>query len=233
MNYIIFKNKNSNDIKGLLICKLPPITKPKMRTNTIVIDGKSGDEIEKLGYQSYNKTIDIALTRNYNVDEVISYFNGEGNLILSNEPDKYYKVSVLDNIDFEKLINFKTAKVNFYVQPYKYKLNEAEVVANATQINNKELIVNNVGLEKSKPLIHLYGEGIINFSVNNIQLFTYEFDESNEVIIDCEKEDAYLNDNLKNRNMNGVFPILHPGGNIITWSGTITSIKVEPKSRWL
>ena len=33
--------------------------------------------------------------------------------------------------------------------------------------------------------------------------------------------------------MNGVFPILDPGNNIITWTGNLTKIKIQPKSRWL
>ena len=85
MSYIIWKNKHSDDVKGLLISELSPISKPKMRTTTTEIDGKDGDVVEYLGYKSYTKTISIGLTKNYDIDEIINYFNGSGKLILSNE----------------------------------------------------------------------------------------------------------------------------------------------------
>ena len=52
-------------------------------------------------------------------------------------------------------------------------------------------------------------------------------------MIDSINEEAYKNETLKNRNMSGEFPILESGVNIITWTGNLTKIKVEPKSRWL
>ena len=108
-NYIILNGVNSNTITGLIISSLPPITKPLMRTNIETIDGKDGDIITKLGYSAYDKEITIGLSYNYNVDDVIKYFNSEGTVIFSNEPTKYYKYTILDQIDFEKLIRFKTA----------------------------------------------------------------------------------------------------------------------------
>ena len=70
---------------------------------------------------------------------------------------------------------------------------------------------------------------------NKNWLFTGDLgqDGESEVIIDSLKEEAYLNSEYKNRNMNGVFPILDPGNNIITWTGNLTKIKIQPKSRWL
>jgi phage-related protein len=80
----------------------------------------------------------------------------------------------------------------------------------------------------------LKGEGAVVISVNGLEIFEYTFpDGENEVVIDSEKEDAYLGDVLKNRNMNGEFPVLLPGTNIIEWSGSVSSIEILPRSRWL
>ena len=38
---------------------------------------------------------------------------------------------------------------------------------------------------------------------------------------------------LKNRNMVGEFPNLKSGINKISWSGNLTKIEIQPKSRWL
>ena len=112
-NYIILNGNNSNEIAGLLIQTLPPISQPKIRTNIEEIDGRDGDIITKLGYSAYNKEISIGLYGNYNVDDIIKYFtdNQSGKVTFSNEEDKYYNYEILEQIDFERLIRYKTATV--------------------------------------------------------------------------------------------------------------------------
>ena len=86
-NYIILNNQNSNEITGLLIQTLSPISQPKIRTNIEEIDGRDGDIITKLGYSAYNKEITIGLYGDYDVDQVIAYFtnNQSGQVTFSNE----------------------------------------------------------------------------------------------------------------------------------------------------
>lgn len=231
MSNIVWKGIDSNSIKGLIISKLSPIIKPQIRTEIIEIDGLDGDIVNELGYQSYDKELQISLSYDYDINEIIKYFNGEGNLVLSNENDKYYKAKIIDKIDYESLLRFKTATVKFHCQPFKYKLNEDKLDVSITTENS--IVINNVGLEESKPMITLFGSGTVGIYVNNIQIFTYNFDEDGQVIINSELQDAYLENSLKNRNMLGEFPNFKPGENIITWSGNLTRIIIEPKSRWL
>lgn len=438
MNDIFWKGVRSTTIPGLLICELPPISKPRMRTKETVIDGRDGSIIEELGYESYTKTITIGLSSVFDINEVIKYFTGEGELVFSNEIDKVYRARITEGIDFERLIRFKRATVKFLCQPFKYKRDEVftetevatasgtniilndcanapmrieteaesvivhgknivnpnafalnnntsfevhengyKIVAiggmagqytvsrynlplsmrgkaycmkcdemkytesedaivqvgittpsnshfpgitakvksvnftipeNATDIyigvwtNNtqtklskdnvvtvsglqitpierkadawtpyvaiqeatvedgvallngnspitvisnaenaemeatyfKNYEVFNEGLESSRPLMVLKGSGTVEISVNGTGIFSYTFPEGeNEVVIDSEKEDAYLGSVLKNRNMNGEFPILLPKTNIIGWSGDVESIEILPRSRWL
>lgn len=232
MEKIIWKGIDSNTIPGLIICELPPITKPKMKTSIIKIDGRDGDIVEELGYESYTKNISIGLARNYKIDEVIKYFTGTGTLELSNEPNKIYNCKIIDKIDYEKLLRFKKAIVKFHTQPFKYLKNESiveQTITTQTSIN-----VENIGLEISKPIITLEGTGTIEISINNKTIFKYTFpDNETKVVIDSIEEEAYLEGVYKNRNMLGEFPKLQVGENIITWTGTITKIKIEPKSRWL
>lgn len=232
MEKIIWKGIDSNTIPGLIICELPPITKPKMKTSIIKIDGRDGDIVEELGYESYTKNISIGLARNYKIDEVIKYFTGTGTLELSNEPNKIYNCKIIDKIDYEKLLRFKKAIVKFHTQPFKYLKNETiveQTITTQTSINAK-----NIGLEISKPIITLEGTGTIEISINNKTIFKYTFpDNETKVVIDSIEEEAYLEGVYKNRNMFGEFPKLQVGENIINWTGTITKIKIEPKSRWL
>ena len=120
MNYCILNGKKSTLIKGLLIQSLPPISKPLMRTQIDEIDGRDGDIVTKLGYSAYNKEMSIGLFGDYDIDEVIEFFDSEGEVIFSNEPDKFYRYEIIEQIDFERLIRFKTATVTFHVQPFKF-----------------------------------------------------------------------------------------------------------------
>lgn len=230
MNKIIWKNKESTDITGLLICELPSITKPKMRVQETFVDGVDGSIIEELGYETYNKKIKIGLYGTYDINEIINYFSGEGQITFSNEPDKYYNAKIIEQIDYTRLLRFKEATVTFKVQPYKYKLDE-------TIVNSKTgdyYVANNLGNEKSKPLIKISGSGIVEVIINNISTFKYTFSENeSEVYIDSEKQDAYYNGDLKNRNMLGDFPILETGENTIEFSGDVLSVEILPRSRWL
>lgn len=231
MNKVIFKEKDSSLIKGLIISELPPITKPRKRVLETLIDGVDGSIIEDLGYEPYNKPLLIGLTKDADIDEIIDYFNGEGNIVFSNEPNKYYKVNVIDQIDYERLLRFKTATVTFRTQPHKYLYKETyQKFENPTGT----LVAINQGLESSKPTMTLKGSGTVEFKLEGITIFSYTFPSGEtEVTIDSEKEDAYLGSVLKNRNMIGEFPIFKRGKNTITLTGAVTELSVIANSRWL
>lgn len=231
-NYVIFKGINSNTYSNLIISELPCISKPELRVETTEIDGKDGDIIDKLGYAAYDKTMKIGLTSSDNIDNIIKFFSGSGDIIFSNEPDKYYKAYIYEQIDYERLLRFKEADITIHVQPFKYLLNEKDVVLNIT--NQTLLTVNNQGLEKAKPIIKLYGSGTISISLNSLTSFSVNIaEEDGYVIIDSTEEEAYTDTELKNRNMSGEFPLLESGDNTITWTGNLTKIEITPNSRWL
>ena len=231
MNYIIFKEKDSRDIKGLLISELPPITKPNMRVKETVIDGVDGSLIEELGYESYDKTILIGLRIGADVDKITEFFTGNGEVVFSNEPDKYYIGRIIKNIDYARLLRYKVATVTFRVQPFKY--NRVEVPRQATT-DRTSMIVENLGNHTSKPLITIQGSGTVYLKLDNVDICNYTFPEGeSSVVLDSEKQDAYLGDTLKNRNMKGDFPIFQKGSNTLSWSGDVQSIKITKYSRWL
>lgn len=120
ISYIELNGEKSTNVKGLIIQSLPPITKPKVRTSREEIDGRDGDIITTLGYAAYDKEVSIGLHGDFDVDDAIAFFDSEGEVVFSNEKDKYYRYQILDQIDFERLIRFRTAKVKMHVQPFKH-----------------------------------------------------------------------------------------------------------------
>lgn len=234
-NYIILNGNISSNIQGLLIQSLPPISKPKIRTQVEEIDGRDGDIVTKLGYSAYDKSISIGLYGNYDVDEVINYFDSEGIIVFSNEPDKYYKYQILEQIDFERLIRYKTATVTLHIQPFKYSLSDTKRTFNIT--NETSIQVRNNGNIYSKPVITIYGSGTINLSLNNEQLFVIDLSNDSQITLDIENMNAFNQETgvLKNRLVIGNYDNfkLNVGNNIISWTGTITKIEIKNYTRFI
>lgn len=235
-DYIILNGVNSNTITGLLISKLPPITKPKQRTQIEEIDGRDGDIVTTLGYSAYDKEIEIGLYGDFDIEDVMAFFNGSGTVIFSNEEDKYYNYQILGQIDYEKLIRFKTAKVKMHVQPFKYSA--VEGTRTFTISNEDEITINNSGNYVSKPVVTINGTGTINLDVNGYEVLVINLGESaSSVTIDTANMEAYNQNTgeLMNRDVTGDYDnlYLNAGSNTISWTGTITQIQITNYSRWL
>ena len=233
-DYIIINGKKSTLVNGLIITSLPPITKPQMRANLEQIDGVDGDTINKLGYSAYDKTFEIGLSYNYNVDDVIEYLNTEGQIIFSNEPDKYYNFTTLNQINFEKLLRFKKAKITIHVQPFKYSNIESTKTFNFTE-TNQNLNVRNNGNIYSKPIITIFGNDTINLSLNGNEVLTIALNGS--MVLDTQTQNAYDPDtkDFLNRYIVGDLKNLYlkVGLNTISWTGNITKVQIDYCSRWI
>lgn len=232
-DYIIINGVSSDLVRGLLIQELPPITKPKMRTEIETVDGRDGDIITPLGYEAYDREIKIGLYADYNVDEVISFFASSGTITFSNEPQKYYNFTQLDSIDFEKLLRWKQAKLKLHVQPYKYSLVEDNFSFAVTE--ETELTLSNIGNVGARPIITIHGSGDISLSLNGSQQFQIALGDNDVISIDTNLMKAYNGTLLMNRLVTGdyddfIFPV---GKNTLSWSGTVTQIDVSHYSRWI
>ena len=226
MNTVILNGVNSNTITGLLIQSLPSISKPQMR---VEVEERDGDVVTKLGYAAYDNEMEIGLHGNFDINEVIEFFSTEGEVIFSNEPDKIYRYALYDQIDYERLIRFRTATVTFHVQPFKYST-EADQT-----ITSSGATVTNSGNVESKPSITITGSGTINFSLNGTQIFVIVMGTQTSVTIDAETLEAYSGEILMNRAVTGDYANLRldPGDNTFAWTGSVTKIEIHNRSRWI
>ncbi len=235
--YIIINGKSSMEVNGLLVSELPPIKKPQMRVTAEEIDGRDGDIVTELGFSAYDKPCTIGLYNEFDIDDVIDFLNQSGKITFSNEPDKYYNFAQYSAIDFEKLIRYKKAKVNFHVQPFKFALNETEKTFNfSSSETSGELSIRNNGNYTSRPQIKLTGSGTVNLSINGAQVMVIDMSENPVIILDATEMNAYAPDtSLMNRKVTGNYDnlVLKSGKNVISYTGTLTQIAVNSYSRWL
>lgn len=236
--YIILNNVSSRSIQGLLISELPPISKPKQRTRVETIDGRDGDIVTPLGFSAYKKKVKIGLTYDYDIDDIIEYFNSEGKVVFSNEPEKYYKYTIYDQIDFERLIRFKTADINFHVQPFKFSDIESVITVNLDPTKSAgSFTIRNNGNYYSRPKLTIRGSGDILLYINQVQILKISLNTDQTIVIDAETMNAtsLSGATLLNRLVTGNYDNikLKVGSNTISYTGTVASIKIDNYSRWI
>ena len=234
-NYIILNGKDSRYLDGFIVQALPPISKPKIRTQVEEIEGRDGDIITSLGYSAYDKTLKIGLYGNYRIDDIISYFDSSGVVTFSNEVDKFYRYQIVEQIDFERLVRFRTATVKFHVQPFKYSRVETKKVFPIGRTGITSAQVRNSGNTISRPIVTIEGEGNVSLSLNGKSILAINFGEDRSITIDAEKMEAYNGNILKNRHVAGDYDnfALSVGLNTISWSGKINKITLENYTRWI
>ena len=230
-NQIILNGVRSETITGLLIQELPPIKKPQMRTQIEEIDGRDGSIVTDLGFSAYEKDMIIGLYDDFNIDQIIRYFNSSGDVIFSNEPDKVYKYQIANEINFERLAHFRVATVTFYVQPFKYSAVEEE-----QEFNDSPFYVYNHGNIASKPVLTITGSGAVALSLNDSVILSIALgDTQRSITIDAEEMEAYWGDTLLNRIVSGNYDdlSLQVGKNKLAWTGSVDSVKIDNYSRWI
>ena len=241
-----FKGVSSDSFTGLIVSELPPVTIPPQRFEQIEIDGKDGDIINLLGRGAYDKEILLGLSHGYDLNAIASWLSGSGNLILSNEPDKYYEACILEQVDFSRLVRFKTATVRFHVQPYKYPVSETRVDVRPVA-STYTLTLNNLGNAEALPYMTIIldstisAEGYLTCKKNNssgAEIFKFDFTHHVGTLnFDCKAYDVSTGSGGKNTFMYGSFPVLAPGQNSFYFKCDdgmkINRIIVSGISRWL
>ncbi len=240
-----FNGKSSDSFAGLIVCELPSIKKPPKRYNKISIDGRDGDIIETLGYEAYDKEIKIALSYGYDIDALFEWLDGSGDLILSNEPNRIYTAELVDEIDFERLVCFKTGVIKFHIQPYKISTHTAkELFRNTAGALSGTVKITNEGNTTALPQIRLTVAGKLSLTVNGVYCCTIETQSSSTLTLYCEEQEIRAGNFVKDGAlctslMSGDFPVLSKGENTIDFSVSTTNLRgltimqTKHYSRWL
>jgi predicted phage tail component-like protein len=230
MNTIIFKGVSSQAVTGLLISQLPSIISAGLRTENIEVDGRDGDITRNKGYSTYEKTVEIGLHGNFNIDAVINYFSGAGKCIFSNEPDKVYDVRITNQTNYDRLVRFRKAKIKMKVQPFKKLVVDEPLTASTSPLS----VVNDTFLPL-KPIITIEGNvgDIIALKVGNTTVMTVTIPPEGTITIDNEALNCYNSNADKNQYVQGDFFELPLGTSSLNWSPAVTQVTVNRNRRYL
>lgn len=234
MNWFEFKGLTSERFKNLRVQELPPIIRPEVRSEFEYTDNVDGAVVMELGYDMVYKPISVGLKNLDNLDQIMAWLTGAGDITFSNEPDKIYKGKIINQISFERLGRFRIATIEFVCQPFKYLKNDTIYNFNSAGTYH----VYNNGTVESLPLVEIYAEGNIEIKHNGILKITLNLGAGGRtVFLDSETQNAYnMAGALQNSRMTGDFIKLKPGDNLLTFStenGTITKLSITPRSRFI
>lgn len=229
MGWFIFKGKDSRDF-GILISAAPEKVRAERRVEQVTIPGRNGDlTMDEGTYAPYVISVECSTRGNENLDEILAWLDGAGELILCTEPDKVFRASIYNKISVADMIYlYNSFLLQFRVQPFKYSVNAAGDALELTAPTT----IRNSGTVYSEPLITVYGSGDITLNINGNPYPLRNVDGN--ITIDSEMMEVFKGSTNQNSKYGGAeFPRFEVGQNEIRWTGNVSKIKIQPRWRWL
>ena len=215
---------------GILISAMPDIMKPQRRETEITIPGRNGVlTIDEGTYEAYTLSVACGTRGTARLNEIVSWLDGNGDLILSTEPDKVYKARIGNAISISDVIYLYTSfLVQFKVFPFKYSVDQADEELNLSVPTT----IYNQGTIYSEPIITVFGTGNITVTINGASYTISGID--GYVTINSEIQEVYKNNTNKNNSFLAMdFPRFQVGENTVSWTGNVSRIEIKPNWRWL
>lgn len=218
---------------GIFVSEQPSITIPQERSTQTKIPGRPGSLTTLEGDDVYD---DLTLTTTCFIRDpvlipaIAGWLKGGGTVTFANRPGGFYNARIANQIPFEKILRGNphcSFAVNFRCSPPFWYVSNPDEVTIATS----SYVLVNPGSVYSEPIIHVYGNGDITLIVNDTFVELEGIEDS--IILNSVIQEAYKGETLLNEKMEGDFPVLKPGNNLISWAGDISRLVIQPNWRYL
>lgn len=228
MNYFIFNGENSKN-KGIIITKMPQISKAAKRIEKITIPGRNGVLYQDEGtYESIVIQIQCSIIENCNINEIKKWLNGEGDLILSTSPDVFYKANIINQIDYTSIVNLiYEFPLELELQPFSYSIEKYKQVYTKGQTHTFNIPDATIDM---LPYIKVEANEKINLTINN-EMMILNVEEYIE--LDCELLIAHKSYESADDKVKGNFFKLIPGLNRIDILGNYTKLEIIYRKAYL
>lgn len=233
INSITFNGQNSLDY-GLYVSGNQTFNSAEKDYSKVSVPGRSGDLLVfNNRYKNVNLNYDAILIENYeeNAERVRAWLlsaDGYCRLEDTYHPNEFRIASFSGPIDFDsKMLEAGETTLTFDCKPQRW-LKSGEQKILWTPDNNRPII--NPTLFEAKPLIRVYGMGILKIGTGIINIKN----QGTEYIdIDCDIMDCYEGSINRNGNVSiSKWPTLTPGNNQVKFFPKTTSTKVYITPRW-
>lgn len=237
-SYFEYKGIKSSDM-GLKIHNDLVITVPEQDIEFISVVGRDGDlAIDNKRLKNVPKPFPVSIFAidGKTIDEVATDISnwlrtdvGWYPLTFTGYEGYYFKALCYESFDIEETIRtYGKTVINFLLKPYKYSSDgqSSVVLTNGQTLTNYQKRV-------AKPLIKVTGTGNVTLKNNGVDwAILTSVDEY--ITIDSGSMSVYKDKLFQftkmNANLSPLFPLLNPGNNTITWTGSVESVEIIP--RW-
>lgn len=161
------------------------------------------------------------LPEDYNDSAIKAFCFGKTILTLSRFPGYYFKIRKIalnasDGLKLGRRIDYTLVLT---LAPFKYSTDNPQVTITSGAV------INNTHTRYSKPLIEITGTGDVVLTVNS-ETFTVKGLSSNQTVyVDSTRHITYSGNTLLTGKTDGKYPLLNVGGNTISWTGNVSSVK--------
>jgi phage-related protein len=223
MEWFSFNNIRSDSI-DVIVKQMPSVPRAERNIESITVNGRNGNlHIDNKNYFARSYTIGCVLKNKAHIDDVCAYFVGVGNLILSKYPDRFFKATIKNQIDFSKYLTYLDEfPLQLELDPIAYSINETtetlSASGNITVSGNTDVY----------PILTVTGTGTV--TVNG---YSVEVSETG-ITVDCDLQQCYKSGVAKNDKVTlDEFPHIKPGTNAIVFGSGITGLTIKYRAGWL
>lgn len=217
---------------GIHVLEQPPLTMPAERATFTVVPGRSGTLTTLEGEDVYDDlvlTVTCIIDSEQRIPEICAWLRGSGTVTFANRDGGFYYARVVNQIPFDKILRgnpHRSFAVNFRCKPFWYQKEVAPIT-----LTQSGSFVANPGSVHAEPVITVYGTGNITLMVGTVIVELEEI--SGSITLDSQLQEAYSEVTSLNGQISGDFPILRPGNNAVSWSGSVTKVEINPNWRCL
>lgn len=222
MDTFTFNNIVSSSY-DIIIKKMPPITSPLRNIETIKIDGRNGNlHIDNGTYDVKNITIECVVTTNDHINDIKGWLTGIGTISFSTEPNVVYDCVVKNQIALDKYL---THLREFPLQLELFPIGKSTTLTTVTKTTSPATFTVG-GTIGAKPILEVKGTGEATITLNGTA-FTLSTCDTTAYIVDCDLQNVTKASVQKNSEFVGTFPSLIIGTNNLSWTGTVSEIKIK------
>ncbi len=227
-----WNGKSSEDF-GIIVTEQPPIVRGQERVKTFLIPGRSGQLTQKEGalvLGPIELPLNCVVPNAATLGDIYAWFNGNGRLEVAARPGGYYKGYLSRVVEARRIVRGSAHRqftLTFTCEPFWYP-NEEEIIE--LHASGQEIV--NPGNAESFPVITVYGNDDIELTLNG----TVELEGVTDgIILDWQLGDAMSLDRsvLLNEKVTGGPQTIPVGASLVSWSGDVTRVVIEPNWRYL
>lgn len=221
---------------GVYVSDYPPVTLPEERAEFEPIPGRSGSLTLLEGDAVYNDivlSIDCYVRDLTTLDQIVAWLRGSGDLVLGNQPDRYYKARCVNQIELTKILRgrqHRSFRAVFRCAPYRYAYPQPAALTLTASPGS----ITNPGTADAYPLITIAGSGDVTLTVGSKTLTVTGL--ASQITYDTETGyslDGSGNDLTPTASLDEWPLAIPPGTSAVSWTGTVSRVTITRPWRYV